>query len=229
MDRTARCLENGSFITAAPAWPGWPTGLPRRRGSRRTSRGSPSRPARRRDLMERGFVVHSINPRQLDRFRDRFSPAGAKDDRRDARVLGDALRTDIHAFRRLDPMTPEVIELREWSAKRNTPRFVPAVTATLVRFAVLPTVCSASPARCSKTRQPSIPPSRNNPVQREARPTPDAQHAYPRVPDLALQMVGSPPPPLHSAWPKAHPCTNIQVTAASQARHPNTPSNIRKT
>ena len=45
-------------------------------------------------LTEHGFVVHSLNPKQLDRFRDRFSPAGAKDDRRDARVLADALRTD---------------------------------------------------------------------------------------------------------------------------------------
>ena len=35
-------------------------------------------------LMEQGFRVHSINPKQLDRFRDRFSPAGAKDDSRDA-------------------------------------------------------------------------------------------------------------------------------------------------
>ena len=45
-------------------------------------------------LMERGFRVHAINPKQLDRFRDRFSPAGAKDDSRDAEVLADALRTD---------------------------------------------------------------------------------------------------------------------------------------
>ena len=45
-------------------------------------------------MMERGFTVHSVNPKQLDRFRDRLSPAGAKDDRRDARVLADALRTD---------------------------------------------------------------------------------------------------------------------------------------
>ena len=52
-------------------------------------------------LMERGFAVHSINPKQLDRFRDRFSPTGAKDDRCDARVLGDALRTDAHAHNRL--------------------------------------------------------------------------------------------------------------------------------
>ena len=66
-------------------------------------------------LMERGFTVHSVNPKQLDRFRDRWSPAGAKDDRRDAWTLADALRTDDQAFRRLDPTAPEVVELREWS------------------------------------------------------------------------------------------------------------------
>ena len=66
-------------------------------------------------LMERGFAVHSLNPKQLDRFRDRFSPAGAKDDRRDARTLAFALRTDRHAFRYLDPTVPEIVELREWS------------------------------------------------------------------------------------------------------------------
>ena len=63
-------------------------------------------------LMERGFVLHSINPKHLDRFRDRFSPAGAKDDRRDARVLASALRTDPHCLRRLEPTDPAVIELR---------------------------------------------------------------------------------------------------------------------
>lgn len=66
-------------------------------------------------LLERGFVVHSINPKQLDRFRDRFTLAGAKDDRLDARVLGSSLRTDAHAFRRLRMDEPTVIELREWS------------------------------------------------------------------------------------------------------------------
>ena len=66
-------------------------------------------------LMERGFTVHALNPKQLDRFRDRWSPAGAKDDSRDAWTLADALRTDDQAFRRLDPQAPEIIELREWS------------------------------------------------------------------------------------------------------------------
>lgn len=44
--------------------------------------------------MEYDFPVHSTDPKQLDRFRDRFSPAGAKDDSRDAEALTSALRTD---------------------------------------------------------------------------------------------------------------------------------------
>jgi transposase len=66
-------------------------------------------------LLERGFCVYGINPKQLDRFRDRFTVAGAKDDRRDAHVLGDSLRTDRHAFRRLSNDEPVTVKLREWS------------------------------------------------------------------------------------------------------------------
>lgn len=66
-------------------------------------------------LLERGLHVYAINPKQLDRFRDRFTVAGAKDDRRDARVLADSLRTDAPCFRRLQVDAPLVIELREWS------------------------------------------------------------------------------------------------------------------
>ena len=66
-------------------------------------------------LLERRFQVDAVNPKQLDRFRDRFTVAGAKDDRRDAYVLADALRTDRHCFRRLTVEDPVVIELREWS------------------------------------------------------------------------------------------------------------------
>ena len=66
-------------------------------------------------LLDRGFAVHAINPKQLDRLRDRFSVAGAKDDRRDARVAAAGLRTDPHLFRPLRVGDPGVIELREWS------------------------------------------------------------------------------------------------------------------
>jgi transposase len=66
-------------------------------------------------LLERGFAVFAINPKQLDRFRDRFTVAGAKDDSRDAHVMGDSLRADRRAFRRLSVDDPTIIELREWS------------------------------------------------------------------------------------------------------------------
>ena len=66
-------------------------------------------------LIERGFTIHAINPKQVDRFRDRFTLAGAKDDSRDAEVMACALRTDPHCFRLLAALDPTVIELREWS------------------------------------------------------------------------------------------------------------------
>ncbi len=66
-------------------------------------------------LLERGFHVYAINPKQLDRFRDRHTVAGAKDDRRDAFVLADSLRTDRPCFRRVRVDDPLVIQLREVS------------------------------------------------------------------------------------------------------------------
>src|SRR5919199_3281448 len=66
-------------------------------------------------LLDRGFAVHAITPKQLDRLRDRFSVAGAKDDRRDARVAAAGLRTDRPLFRPVRVGDPGVIELREWS------------------------------------------------------------------------------------------------------------------
>ncbi len=64
-------------------------------------------------LLQRCYQVYALNPKQLDRFRDRYSVAGAKDDRRDAYVLGDSLRTDRGCFRRLAVEDPLIIELRE--------------------------------------------------------------------------------------------------------------------
>jgi transposase len=55
----------------------------------------------------------------MDRFRDRLSVAGAKDDRRDARVMASALRTDQHCFRKLALTDPVVVELREWSRVKD--------------------------------------------------------------------------------------------------------------
>jgi hypothetical protein len=64
-------------------------------------------------MEERGLRVHSLNPKQLDRFRDRFFPAGQKDDRRDAWVPANSLRTDPQAFRLLQIPPGAVLELGE--------------------------------------------------------------------------------------------------------------------
>jgi transposase len=64
-------------------------------------------------LLERGFAVFALNPKQLDRFRDRYTVAGAKDDRRDALVLAASLITDQPAFRPVRLDDPQVIRLRE--------------------------------------------------------------------------------------------------------------------
>jgi transposase len=66
-------------------------------------------------LLADGCHVYAINPKQWDRFRDRHTVAGAKDDRRDAFVGADALRTDRGAFRRLHGEDPRLLQLREVS------------------------------------------------------------------------------------------------------------------
>src|SRR5712691_2973061 len=71
-------------------------------------------------LVERGFHVFAIHPKQLDRFRDRHRVAGAKDDRRDAFVLADSIRTDLPSFRRLRLDEPQLIVLRELSRAEET-------------------------------------------------------------------------------------------------------------
>ena len=66
-------------------------------------------------LVEAGFAVFSINPKQVDRFRDRFTVAGAKDDARDALVLANSLYTDRQSYRRVEIDSPDLIRLRELS------------------------------------------------------------------------------------------------------------------
>ena len=70
-------------------------------------------------LIDRGFRVYALNPKQLDRFRDRYSVAGAKDDTRDADTLGRSLRTDRPAFRLLSPDNPLIVQLREATRSAN--------------------------------------------------------------------------------------------------------------
>lgn len=65
--------------------------------------------------LEVGLPVLVIPPRQVDRFRERYSAAAAKDDRRDAWVLAHTLRTDRAVFRPLVADAPAIVRLRELS------------------------------------------------------------------------------------------------------------------
>jgi transposase len=66
-------------------------------------------------LMDSGFRVYAVNPIRLDRLRDRYMTGRAKDDKLDAMVIADTLRTDSRFYRFLEPVSPTIIELREWS------------------------------------------------------------------------------------------------------------------
>lgn len=63
-------------------------------------------------LLAIGLRVYSINPKLQDRLRDRFSMAGAKDDRRDAFVLASCVDSDAHAFRQIVSESEEIGRLR---------------------------------------------------------------------------------------------------------------------
>lgn len=52
-----------------------------------------------RALVAAGYRVLAVNPRAVDRYRDRVRVSGAKSDPGDARVLADMVRTDAHQHR----------------------------------------------------------------------------------------------------------------------------------
>ena len=70
-------------------------------------------------LLAAGVCVHAIGPSQIRGPRRRYSPSGAKDDRRDARMLARALRADPQLFRRLALEHPLVLQVRERTRTLN--------------------------------------------------------------------------------------------------------------
>jgi transposase len=63
-------------------------------------------------LLEAGLTVVVISPNQLKNLRSRYGSAGNKDDRFDAFVLADTLRTDRLRLRPLVPDSPATVALR---------------------------------------------------------------------------------------------------------------------
>ncbi len=63
-------------------------------------------------LLDHGVVVYPINPKALDRARDRFRMSHAKDDPFDARVGAGFVRTDHPHLQALQPSSPAAEELK---------------------------------------------------------------------------------------------------------------------
>ncbi|WP_109471079.1 IS110 family transposase [Ornithinimicrobium cavernae] len=70
-------------------------------------------------LLEANLTVVVISPNQVKNLRSRYGSAGNKDDRFDAFVLADTLRTDRPRLRHLQPDTPETIALRRTCRARK--------------------------------------------------------------------------------------------------------------
>lgn len=63
-------------------------------------------------LLNEGYSIYPINPKAVDRYRDRYTSSKAKDDNFDAEVIANALRTDLHRLRLLRPDSELLRELR---------------------------------------------------------------------------------------------------------------------
>ena len=63
-------------------------------------------------LLDRRVVVYPVNPKALDRVRDRFRMSQSKSDSFDAYVLAEFLRTDHGHLRALEPSSEQAQELK---------------------------------------------------------------------------------------------------------------------
>lgn len=63
-------------------------------------------------LLEAGYTIYPINPKSMDRYRDRYRMSSSKSDPIDAMVLANILRTDLHLYKPLPKETAEDARLR---------------------------------------------------------------------------------------------------------------------
>jgi transposase len=69
-------------------------------------------------LLDSGFTVYALNPKAVERNRERFRMAGAKSDLRDAWTLATMLRTDRQLYRSIVPDSELAQELRALTRDR---------------------------------------------------------------------------------------------------------------
>ena len=90
-------------------------------------------------LLNHGVVVYPVNPKSLDRARDRYRPNGGHADWFDAFVLGNSLRVDHMPLAALRPDSDESVELKMLTrdrlrASQNQTRCLNLLTQTLKEY-----------------------------------------------------------------------------------------------
>ncbi len=90
-------------------------------------------------LLDHGVIVYPINPKALDRARDRYRTSNSKSDFFDARVLASFLRTDQAHLQPLQPSSDAAQELKLLTRDydrlvREQTRLVKQLTATLKEY-----------------------------------------------------------------------------------------------
>ena len=94
-------------------------------------------------LLDHGVEVYPVNPKALDRVRDRYRMSGSKSDAFDAYVLAEFLRTDHVHLRALRPNSEKAQELKLLSrdqrrVERQKTRLLNQLTTTLKEYYVRP-------------------------------------------------------------------------------------------
>lgn len=90
-------------------------------------------------LLDHGIIVYPVNPKALDRARDRFRMSGAKSDPFDARVLATFLRSDHAHLQPLQPSSEAAQELKGLTRDylrqvRQQTRLLNQLTVTLKEY-----------------------------------------------------------------------------------------------
>jgi transposase len=90
-------------------------------------------------LLDHGVVVYPINPKALDRVRDRYRVSGSKSDTFDAYVLAEFVRTDHAHLRALEPSSVQAQELKlltrdHYRLVRHKTRILNLLNATLKEY-----------------------------------------------------------------------------------------------
>jgi len=94
-------------------------------------------------LLDHGVVVYPVNPKAVDRVRDRYRMSGSKSDAFDAYVLAEFLRTDQAHLKALRPSSEKAQELKLLSRDqrrvvRHKTRLLNQLTTTLKEYYARP-------------------------------------------------------------------------------------------